>query len=278
MAKLGKTRWGERFIAALEGFTDKGRLKRGRGYSGDSRILDFAFKNGLVTATLRGNVNPYFGVYKGPRYKTRIQMASISTRGWARAIIHLGSNAALISKLLLNEMPDNIDDAFADVRLPLLPRSRDDFALTECSCPDYANPCKHIARVYYRLAGMLDSDPFLLIELRGLPRDHLFQVLRSTPLGKALGFPIDEEPAEIASAESFFTRPSVATSTPDYHSFWQGKKRLPSKIEPATAAAVPGILVKKGGDCPTFWDKDASFIAVMEELYLRVWEKNKGTL
>lgn len=62
MTTLGRTWWGQRFIAALEGFTDYGRLQRGRSYSGDSRILAFAITDGLVTATVRGNVNPYYGV------------------------------------------------------------------------------------------------------------------------------------------------------------------------------------------------------------------------
>ena len=44
-----------------------------------------------------------------------------------------------------------------------------DFALYECSCPDVANPYKYIAGVYFRLAGQLDRDPFLLFELRGRP-------------------------------------------------------------------------------------------------------------
>jgi uncharacterized Zn finger protein len=278
MTKLGKTWWGQRFIEALEGFTDTGRLQRGRGYSGDSRVLDFGIADGTVTATVRGNVNPYYGVYKEPRYKTRIQMAPIPAKGWTKAIAHLGSNAALVSKLLMNEMPDNIDDAFADVKLHLLPRSRKDFALTDCSCPDYANPCKHIAGVYFRLASRLDSDPFLLFELRGLSRAHLHEALSATPLGKALAALMVEEFAEPVAADSFFTRPAPMASTPDYRSFWYGKRRLPSEIEPATPAAVPAILIKKGGDYPAFWEKDCSFIEVMEELYLRVREKNKGVL
>jgi uncharacterized Zn finger protein len=276
--RLGRTWWGQRFIAALEGFTDSGRLQRGRAYSGDRRILDFAIADSTVTATVRGNVNPYFGVYKEPQYKIRIRMTPIPTAGWNKAIAHLGSNAALVSKLLMNEMPDTIDDAFADVKLHLLPRSRQDFALTDCSCPDYANPCKHIAGAYYRLAGRLDSDPFLLFELRGLTRERLHRALSATPLGKALAALMAEEPADLAPAESFFTRPAAATSTPDYRAFWQGKKRLPTEIEPATPAAVPAILIRKGGDYPAFWDKDVSFIEVMQTLYLRVREKNKDDL
>ena len=84
MSNPGRTWWGSRFLEALEGFTDSGRLQRGRGYSSDSRILDFAITNGLVTATVRGNVNPYLGVYEEPHYKTRIRMAPISA---ARSVI-----------------------------------------------------------------------------------------------------------------------------------------------------------------------------------------------
>lgn len=276
--KLGRTWWGQRFIEALEGFTDSGRLRRGKGYSGDGRILDFAIADGTVTATVRGNVNPYFGVYKEPKYKTQIRMAPISSGDWTKAIAHVGGNAALVSKLLMNEMPDNIDDAFADLDLHLLPQSRKDFALTDCSCPDYANPCKHIAGAYYRLAGRLDSDPFLLFELRGLSRAQLHRALSATPLGKALAALMTEALPDLAPAESYFTRPSPATATPDYRAFWQGKKRLPSEIEPATPAAVPAILIRKGGDYPSFWEPDDSFIDVMQELYLRVREKNKGVL
>jgi uncharacterized Zn finger protein len=278
MADPGRTWWGQRFIAALEGFTDRGRLQRGRGYSGDGRILAFAIKDGLVSATVRGNVNPYYGVYKEPRYETRIRMAPIPPKDWGQAISQIGSNAALVAKLLMHEMPDNIDTAFARMRLQLLPASRKDFALTDCSCPDYANPCKHIAGVYYRLASQLDRDPFLLFELRGLSRGQLQQALRATPLGKALASMADDQSAPIQAAESFYTRPTAAASTGDYRSFWHGAKRLPSEIEPATPPAVPAILVKKGGDFPPFWDRDTSFVAVMEEVYLRVREKNKDVL
>ena len=300
MTTLSKTWWGQRFIAALEGFTDRGRLQRGRGYSNDSRILAFAIGSsspppvgegpgeraasaervGLVTATVRGNVNPYFGVYKEPRYQTRLRMAPIPPKDWGKAIAHVGSNAALVAKLLMNEMPDTIDAAFADAKLHLLPRSRKDFALTECSCPDVANPCKHIAGVYYRLAGQLDRDPFLLFELRGLPRERLNQALRSTPLGQALVGLTDDQAEPITPAESLFTRPRSHTgeAPPDYHSFWTGRQRLPTEIEPATPAAVPAILVRKAGDFPAFWGRDSSFVAVMEEVYQRVREKNRDTL
>ena len=66
MSNPGRTWWGSRFLEALEGFTDSGRLQRGRGYSSDSRILDFAITDGLVTATVRANVNPTTASTKSP--------------------------------------------------------------------------------------------------------------------------------------------------------------------------------------------------------------------
>jgi uncharacterized Zn finger protein len=284
MSNPGRTWWGNRFLAALEGFTDSGRLQRGRGYSSDNRILEFAIADGMVTATVRGNINPYYGVYKEPKYKTRIQMTPLAKDDWARAIDRIGSRADLVARLLMNEMPDDIESAFSGpgkalvTTKSLLPSNRRDFKLTDCSCPDDANPCKHVAGVYYRLARQLDQDPFLLFELRGLGREQLRAALSKTPLGHALHGLVDTAKPEPVATESYFTRPEPASASPDYHAFWHGTKRLPRELPPMRAAEVPAILIRKGGDYPPFWDKDASFVALMEELYLRVREKNKTLL
>ena len=57
-----------------------------------------------------------------------------------------------------------------------------------------------------------------------------------------------------------------------------GKKRLPQTIEVASTSGVSAILIKKQGDYPPFWDKDNSFIEVMEELYERVKTKNQNLI
>jgi uncharacterized Zn finger protein len=132
--------------------------------------------------------------------------------------------------------------------------------------------------VYYRLAAQLDRDPFLLFELRGLSRERLQAELSKTPLGQALVALMDDRQGQVVAVESYYTRPQGASTSPDYRSFWHGRKGLPGQIEPATPAAVPAILVKKGGDYPPFWNREGSFIEVMEELYLRVRTKNKDTL
>ena len=148
MAHFGRTWWGQRFIAALEQFTDPGRLGRGRSYARSGKILEYTFADGRVTARVRGSINPYFGVYKEPIYRTSVALAPIARADWSKVIGSIGARAGFITRLLLNEMPDDIEAAFGSVKLHLLPHSRREF-LTSCSCPDDANPCKHIAGVTY---------------------------------------------------------------------------------------------------------------------------------
>ena len=279
MAQFSKTWWGKRFIEALEDFTDSGRLGRGRSYARNGKIKEYRISNGKITAKVRGSINPYFGVYKEPLYNTTIEIKAIPTADWSKAIAYLGSKASLVSKLLLGEVPDNIEEAFAQLNLHLLPHSRQDFN-TSCSCPDWSNPCKHIAGVYYLVASELDQDPFLLFELRGISRSKLQQELAKSPLGKVLSSAIDTEEIPVEPVDSLYTRAERVQVSASFSSkeFWLGDKRLPQKVDPASSASISASLVKKGGDFPPFWKKDGSFIELMEELYQRVRTKNKGVL
>ncbi len=277
MAQFSRTWWGQRFIAALEQFTDPARLGRGRSYASGGRILDHKLANGTVTARVRGSINPYFGVYKEPIYRTTITIRPISSADWTKAIRKIASRADLVTKLLMNEMPDTIEDAFSGLGLHLLPHSERDFE-TDCSCPDWANPCKHIAGVYYLLASELDRDPFLMFELRGLSRDALHAELVRSPLGQILSSALksDDVPA-VEPVESYYTRPAREPDAvvASHKEFWTGAKRLPAPPAAPSQPAVPALLIKKQGDYPPFWHKDVSFISVMEELYDRVRTKNR---
>lgn len=279
MGNFSRTWWGKRFIEALEEFTDNARLSRGRSYTRGGRIINHEIKGGKIMATVRGKVNPYFGVYKEPKYKTEIEIAHIPKAKWPDLIKSISSRAGFLSRLLMNEIPDNIEDSFSPLKLNLLPHSKKEIR-TECSCPDWANPCKHIAGVYYLIASMLDHDPFLLFELRGLSKEKLQEELKKSPLGKILSEELNEKEIEIEKAGSFYTIPvkeeikKKITAT----QFWRGEKRLPQTIEHASKAGIPAILIKKQGDYPAFWDKDVSFIETMEQIYAQVREKNKSVM
>ena len=277
MAKFSRSWWGQKFIEALEAFTDSGRLSRGRSYASGGKVKSFEIKNGVVTAKVRGSVNPYFGVYKEPLYTTKIEFQPISAANWGEAIALISSKASLISRLLLNEIPDNIEDTFVQLNLHLLPHSRKDFK-SSCSCPDDSNPCKHIAGVHYLVAAELDRDPFLLFELRGLSREDLLRELEKSPLGQALSAELQAQKRPPVPVSSYYTRPITQPigDRLSLRDFWHGAKRLPQTLDPLPETLVPGIPVKKQGDFPAFWNRDNSFVEAMESLYEQV--RNKGQL
>ena len=277
MSKFSRTWWGQEFIQALEHISDDGRLSRGRAYVNNGKMTFFEIKDGIVAATVRGSINAYFGVYKEPLYITTIEFRPISAAQWAAAIALIASKASLISRLLLNEIPSNIEDSFKTLGLHLLPHGEKDFN-AQCSCPDYGNPCKHIAGVYYRIAAELDRDPFLLFELRGLSREDLHKELAKSPLGQALSAELQLSQGSLKPAESYYTKPTIvaAQAVERLQDFWQGTKRLPQTMESPEKPLVAGIPVKKQGDYPAFWHRNNSFLEVMEELYEQV--RNKSPL
>jgi uncharacterized Zn finger protein len=79
MAQFSRTWWGQKFIGALESFSDSARLGRGRSYARNGKIKEHQITNGKITAKVRGSVNPYFGVYQEPLYKVEIEIKQIST-------------------------------------------------------------------------------------------------------------------------------------------------------------------------------------------------------
>ena len=277
MSEFSRTWWGQKFIAAIESFTDAARLGRGRSYARGGKILKFAVDKGKIEATIRGSINPYFGVHTEPRYQTVVKIKAIAVKDWSKIIQSMATNASFVSKLLLNEVPENIETSFTEVNQNLLPRSERDFQ-TSCSCPDYSNPCKHIAGLCYRFASELDEDPFLIFELRGLTQEQLHQELAKTPLGRALvaGLKIEDKPP--VPVTSYYTRPQTKqlNSATSLKEFWQGKTINPPEETETKETNISGILIKKAGDFPEFWHRDTSFIATMEELYQRVKTKNRN--
>ncbi|MBE8167241.1 MAG: hypothetical protein HAW66_02575 [Shewanella sp.] len=283
-----KTWWGLSFIDSLTNFIDSGRLQRGRAYRTDNRVLSFDIKDSTIKATIRGNINPYFGVTKEPRYKVTLALKSIKPDEWHKIIDLLCQHPGWISKLMLNEIPANIEQAFG---VPsFLPTSYHDVD-ANCSCPDYENPCKHIAGVYYRLADMLDYDPMLLFQLRGLRIDKLHAALKKTELGQLFSEHIDTQKNTEIIQQEYKYRPFVCSKNNS-----QQKRKTTKLNTPATQhvqnqfwhmASYPEIqqavdkpmisaaLIKKQGDYPAFWLRSNSFIHAMEEVYSNVKKKNK---
>ena len=281
MAKMARTWWGEKFLEVLEISIDPGRLKRGRAYAGPNRLLKFEIRDdNAVAAVVRGNVNPYFGVYEEPRYKATIKLKQFSQNDWTEIVDRISRNAACLSQLLMNEMPSTIESVFTARGMHLLPRDRSDLT-GKCSCPDYSSlmyPCKHVAGVYYKVASLLDRDPMLLFQLRGMRFDTMVGQLSETPLGRALVARQSTSDEKTEYHAHRYAPPKKEPREPaDLKTFWLGAGRLPDDV-PIASAIAPAILIKRGGEHPAFWHRDNSFIEAMEDVYTRIVDKNKTSL
>jgi uncharacterized Zn finger protein len=167
--KFVKNWWADRWIAALKPLMDSGRLSRGRSYARRGQVIDIDIAPGQVMSQVQGS--------RRTPYKVNIQLRSLRDQQWDKVLDALAEQAIFAAQLLNGEMPADIEEVFEAVNVPLFPVSRGDLK-TACSCPDWANPCKHIAAVYYLLGERFDEDPFLLFELRGRSQEEIGIALR----------------------------------------------------------------------------------------------------
>jgi uncharacterized Zn finger protein len=167
--------WADKWIAALTRLMDSGRLSRGRSYARRGQVLEIDVQPGHIAARVQGS--------RRTPYRVTIELSPLSDRQWDKVFDALSEQAIFAAQLINGEMPQDIEDVFDAAGVPLFPDSRGDLQ-TDCSCPDWANPCKHIAAVYYLLGEQFDSDPFLLFELRGRDEAATAAALRAR---RALG-------------------------------------------------------------------------------------------
>lgn len=168
--ETGARWWSQRFIELLESFGLGSRLERGRDYAHAGHVLELDIEPGIVLARVQGS--------RFTPYRVRIRPKVFSDAQWRRAEKAIAARAATLARLLAGELPDDIEDVLAEVKLALLPNSYEELRVS-CSCPDQADPCKHAAAVYYILAGRFDADPFALLTLRGRTSEELIEALRA---------------------------------------------------------------------------------------------------
>src|SRR3989304_1842288 len=171
---FGESWWARRWIAVLESFNIGARLGRGRSYARRGQVLSVEIDEGKVNAKVQGS--------RPKPYHIKLEVKTLSASDWQKLAKVLSRQAIFSAKLLMGEMPLDIEKAFKEAGLSLFPERLKDLK-TDCSCPDWSNPCKHIAAVYYLLAEEFDRDPFMIFRLRGKEKDDLIAALRELRTG-----------------------------------------------------------------------------------------------
>jgi uncharacterized Zn finger protein/superfamily II DNA or RNA helicase len=166
--QYGKTWWGNAWVEALERidyYTN--RLPRGRSYANTGRVSEIKLaENGRVTAKVQGR--------RSRPYRVEIKLAHFTSAQKKIIKSIIARDPSLASELSLGRLPQTILGSLEKHNIYLLPESWDDISAS-CSCPDWANPCKHLAAVYYIMAGEIDKEPFMLFKLRNLETEELLQ-------------------------------------------------------------------------------------------------------
>ncbi len=199
--QFGRNWWARRWIHAMEKLMDGRRLSRGQEYASQGQVLSMGeIKNGVAAMVQGSRVKPY---------RVTIQVMPLKAEEWEKALDVLASQAVFAAKLLAGEMPENIEEAFQSAGLSLFPERPGDL-VTQCSCPDWANPCKHVAAAHYILGDRFDEDPFLLFRMRGRSQEQVLEGLRLHRGGLVEEHPVspvEETTTELASSPDSFWEP-----------------------------------------------------------------------
>jgi uncharacterized Zn finger protein len=232
-----KSWWAGRWIAALERLVDAGRLRRGRSYARSGQVLSVEEAKGGIEAKVQGS--------RPTPYKVTIKVKPLSEREWAAVIDSLAGQAIFTAQLLAGEMPQEIEQAFAAAGISLFPGQRADLE-TACTCPDPANPCKHVAATHYILGEQFDEDPFLIFRLRGRNQEQIMAALRARRGGG--------EPAQLAEGEVEYSTEEAATPlVAQGEDFWRLGQSLEQFAVQIKAPATPHPVLKRLGQ-PLFVD------------------------
>lgn len=243
--RFGTTWWGRRWIDTLEGFDIGARLGRGKSYARRGQVLSIDVEKGRVQSSVQGS--------RATPYRVSIALKTHRPAAWEALSESLRKQPFFAAKLLAGEMPAGFEQVFAAVGLSLFPERGSDLQ-TDCSCPDWSNPCKHIAAVYYLLAEEFDRDPFLLFRLRGMTREEL--------LTRIIGTPKDPGDAH-AHPEEKVSPPEPVT--PDVR-FWHEGSLPDDLFGSVRTPPAPAALPKRLGTFP-FWRAEERFLETLEPVY-----------
>jgi hypothetical protein len=148
---------------------DPNRLPRGRAYARTGAVGELEVRTGEIVASVQGS--------RATPYKVTVRVRRYSEKEWGQTLAALARRVGHLAALLDGEMPPGVADDLAAANIDLLPGAGE--LQPRCSCPDWADPCKHSAAVCYLVADTLDADPWLLFLMRGRDRDTLLAGLRA---------------------------------------------------------------------------------------------------
>lgn len=251
--------WVQRWLELLDSYRFKKRLERARIYAREGNVLSIEFVGAQVLARVQGSeLEPY---------QVSLWLDPFTDEDWDYVIASLSQKAIFSAQLLSGQMPDEIESAFISNGLSLFPFSLTDVR-SRCSCPDKANPCKHIGAVYYQLGDRFSEDPFVLFQLRGRTKTQILEALRAIRSQNAI---------KTLPSETLISKPEVTTTQKksstqispylDIASFWKYDQPLDSSLIVITPPLDNKTVIDLLGKIPLSYDDALAVKQFLDSVY-----------
>jgi uncharacterized Zn finger protein len=156
---IARTWWGKAWNKNLERYADySNRIGRGRSYVRCGAVLDLQINAGEIKALVHGS--------RAKPYSINIKIKKLNRNTWQQVTSGCAGLLETLEELLAGKFPKGLEEVFMQRDAGLFPSPKEiDF---DCSCPDWASMCKHVAAALYGIGARLDEDPSLFFTLRGV--------------------------------------------------------------------------------------------------------------
>lgn len=181
-AARATTWWGKAWVRGIEesAFNDSD-LRKARALSRAGGVGGITIRTGLCVASVPDGEG---------LFTASVGLPVLDDSARAALVEVVGAQAGRIGSLLSGDLPHSLVEHAEEAGVELLPFGSELDA--SCTCDAWLDPCVHALAVMYQVTWLVEADPFVLLQLRGLPRDDLLAALHE------LGATGSEEQAEPA--------------------------------------------------------------------------------
>lgn len=166
---IAKSFWGLAWCKNLEVYSDwANRMPRGRTYARNGSIIDLQIETGVISSMVSGS----------SLYEIKIKIDTLDAKKWKTIREDCSQQVGSLLDLMRGKLPDAVLTRLTDLKHGIFPSPKE--LKLQCSCPDYARMCKHIAATLYGVGYLLDTEPELFFKMRGVDQAELVSDAMST--------------------------------------------------------------------------------------------------
>ena len=241
--KYGKTWWGQQWLGALKNIDYSNRLPRGASYAKNGMVQEIVFNGNVIKAKVKGS--------RRTPYSETIVLPIFYDKEIDKLIKLITDKPAVLSKLFNRQLDESIAQMADKAGIPLFPKEWSDLQMN-CSCPDWAIPCKHLAAVIYKISMEIDNNPFLVFSLHGV--DLLAELEARGIVASASSDIMEVESVKKVYNEPFSLNTNVDNFTADY-------SQLKDLTLPLSNLLPPSPAFCSEGNFQTAYQKELIYIA-----------------